>query len=173
MNAYPAKARSDLPSKARLDPGGRPVCAPGLQWDRLGLIASSLCAVHCLCLPWLLLAVPFLAGSLLADPGVERMFVLGSIFLAAACTIGGCRAHRQWWLTGLVTTGAVALIWVHVAAPPFCCARDLNWPHALVASFGGGLLALTHFFNLRLQRGLKPAASAACCRRATCSHRPL
>ena len=34
-----------------------------LLWDRGGMFASSLCAVHCVCMPVLLLAMPFLAGT--------------------------------------------------------------------------------------------------------------
>jgi len=150
--------------------------APGtstMRWDRLGVFASSLCAVHCLCLPWLLVAMPFLAGTILADREVELWFVVGSILLATVCTVGGCRAHRKWWLLGLVTTGAVALGCVHVTAPPFCCAKDLSWPHALGAAFGGGLLATSHFLNLRLRSSTISTAAGACCNRSTCSHNRL
>ena len=85
-------------------------------WDRMGFVASSLCAVHCLCLPWLLVAMPFLAGTILADREAERWFVGGSILLATACIIGGCRAHGKWWLVGVLGAGAVALIWGHATA---------------------------------------------------------
>ncbi len=165
-------ARTARPHENRTGSDGQAVRTPGGHWDRLGFVASALCAVHCLLLPWLLLALPFLSGTLLADRGFERWFVGGSIFVAAACTLGGCRAHGKWWLLGLVTMGAVVLLLVHATAPPFCCARELSWSHALGATFGGSLLAGTHFFNLRFARS--PAAGpAACCGTFNCPTNPL
>jgi len=170
-------ARTARPLDDTSDSGGRAalsrpavVRAPVLRWDRFGFFASSLCAVHCLCLPWLLIAMPFLAGTLLADREAERWFVAGSIFLATACTIGGCRAHGKWWLVGLVTTGAVALVWGHATAPPFCCAKDLSLSNVLATSMGGALLATTHFLNLRSQSALAATTAGACCNRSTCSN---
>jgi hypothetical protein len=162
-------ARTAHPPEGQRASGGRAGRAPDSGWDRLGFVAASLCALHCLCLPWLVVLLPFLAGTWLADRELERGFVAASIFLAAACTIGGCRAHGKWWLLGLVTTGAVALVWVHVTAPPGCCARDLDWPRTLAATFGGGLLATAHFFNLRPPQ---PAVKS-CCTQPNCSRNRL
>ncbi|MBG86264.1 MAG: hypothetical protein CMO80_05115 [Verrucomicrobiales bacterium] len=137
--------------------------------DRLGFFASSLCAVHCVCMPWLLIALPLLAGTWLVDREIERGFVIASIFLATACTVGGCRTHGRWWLLGLLGTGAAALIGAHATAPPICCADELSWPHALGAAFGGSLLAATHFLNLRLQSTPTLVPAADCCDSVGCS----
>ncbi|MBL6766021.1 MAG: MerC domain-containing protein [Verrucomicrobiae bacterium] len=137
---------------------------PFLPWDRLGLVASSLCAVHCLCLPWLLLLLPFLTGTWLADHEVERGFIIASVFLATACTVGGCRTHGRWSVFFLLSTGACILIGAHVTAPPACCANELSWPHAIGAACGGGLLAAAHFFNLRFQRPSLAPVISRCCR---------
>jgi hypothetical protein len=144
------------------DPGEPPISAPRSRWDRLGFFASSLCAVHCVCMPWLLLALPLLAGTWLVDREIERGFVVASILLATACTVGGCRTHGKWWLLGLLGAGATTLIGAHVTAPPTCCSEHLSWPNALGAAFGGTLLAATHFFNLRLQRGWAPPSGNRC-----------
>ncbi|HAV64740.1 MAG TPA: hypothetical protein DCY13_20530 [Verrucomicrobiales bacterium] len=169
VNATTIEARTARPLDDANESGGRAVRAPFLQWDRLGFFASSLCAVHCLCLPWLLLALPFLASTWLADREFERAFVLASVFLAAVCTIGGCRAHRKWWLMGLVGAGAVVLLGAHATAPALCCANDLGWPHALGAAFGGGLLAASHGLNLSLRRREPPTFHGSCCPRPACS----
>lgn len=160
------------PQKDPLYSGEPDARSLGLPWDRLGFFASSVCAVHCMCLPWLLLVMPFLASTWLADRELERGFVIASIFLAVACTIGGCRVHGRWWLLGLLGAGALALLGAHATAPPACCSQHLSWPHALGAACGGGLLAATHFFNLRLQRTSAPASVSHCCNESDCSGSP-
>ena len=141
-----------------------------LPWDRLGFVASSLCAVHCVCMPWLLLIMPFLAGSWLVDRELERGFVVASVLLAAICTTCGCRVHRKWWLMGLLGLGAATLFGAHATAPPACCSEHLSWPNAIGAACGGALLAVTHFLNLRLQRTPALAAVSACCPDPGCSN---
>ena len=140
-----------------------------LLWDRGGMFASSLCAVHCVCMPVLLLAMPFLAGTWLTDRDLERGFVYASISLAALCTLGGCRTHGKWWLMGLLGAGAGTLLVAHATAPPACCSEHLSWPNAIGAAFGGLMLASTHYFNIRWQKALAPAAVSGCCNHSDCA----
>ena len=121
-------------------------------WDRFGVVASSVCALHCLCLPWLVIALPFLSRTLIADPFFERVFVVGSVVLAMACAIGGMTKTASWWPLILVVAGGGTLTWVHATAPPFCCARDIQWSQALGSGMGGGLLAASHCLGMRLRR---------------------
>ena len=138
----------------------------GVSWDRFGFVASSLCAVHCICLPWLVLAMPFLSRSLVADPFIERMFVIGSVCLAMLCALVGFKRTGVWWPLILVCTGAVTLLYVHATAPPSCCAREIEWTQAIGSGFGGGMLAASHFVGLRLRRkgnGVSRCQAADCC----------
>ena len=136
---------------------------PGAVFDKIGFLASSLCAVHCLCMPWLILLSPFIAQTWLADRNIEEYVVLGSISLATLCTVGGCRAHRKWWLIGLLAVGAGILFTAHSTAPAICCSKEISWPHALGATLGGGLLATTHFLNMFLQKQEALVAGTSCC----------
>lgn len=122
-----------------------------VPWDRFGFIASSLCALHCICLPWLLIALPILSRSLIADPRAERFFVVGSVLLALTCSLLGLRKFASWTPLLLVLGGSGVLLFVHATAPPSCCAREIEWTQALDSAFGGGLLATSHFFGLRLR----------------------
>lgn len=121
-------------------------------------------------MPWLLLIMPFLAGSWLADPELERGFIVASIVLAMICTTCGCHLHRKWWLMGLLGVGAATLFGAHATAPPACCSQHLSWPNAIGAACGGALLAATHFLNLRLQRTPALAAVNDCCPDPGCSN---
>ena len=125
---------------------------PALSWDRIGFAASSLCAVHCICLPLLLVAMPFLAGSWVADRDLEMGFAVASVFLAGGCTLHRCRAIGSYWLLGLALVGGTILLGAHFSAPEACCSQELSWPHLLGTALGGGVLASTHFLNLRLAK---------------------
>lgn len=162
-------SQASVPQETDPKPSEPEPSASGLRWDRLGFFASSLCAVHCVCLPLLLLVMPFLAGTWLVDRELEQGFVAVSILLATACTVGGCRTHGKWWLMGLLGAGAVALISAHATAPPVCCSEHLSWPHAIGAALGGTLLAATHFLNLRMHRMPTAMPIDQCCGDLGCS----
>ena len=121
-----------------------------ITWDRLGVTASSLCAVHCICLPFLIMAMPFIAGTWIADRELELWFAGGSVFLAIACSIRTSLRYQKYWLVGLVLFGGALLMGTHAAAPPVCCAEDLSWSHFIGTATGGGMLAASHFLNLGL-----------------------
>lgn len=161
--------QESTPPSALPDAGQAGARSSVLPWDRLGFAASSLCAVHCVCMPWVLLAMPFLASTWLVDREIERGFVIASVTLAAICTMVGCRAHRNWWLMGLLGTGALTLFGAHATAPPACCSDHLSWPHAIAAAMGGGILATTHFLNLRMHRMLALVPVDQCCGDSGCS----
>ena len=44
-------------------------------YDRVGLIASSLCAVHCILMPWVIMVMPIIAGTILTNATAENIFV--------------------------------------------------------------------------------------------------
>jgi hypothetical protein len=146
---------------------GSLVANVGRSWDRFGFVASSLCAVHCICLPWLVLAMPFLSRSLVTDPFIERMFVIGSVFLAMLCALVGFKRKGVWRPLVFVLVGAGTLSYVHAMAPPSCCAREIDWTQALGSGFGGGMLAASHFVGLRLRGKSSDAswcqATDSCC----------
>ena len=138
-----------------------------ITWDRLGFTASSLCAVHCISLPILIMAMPFIAGTWLVDRELEFWFAGISVCLALACAIRACKSHGKYWLIGLVLMGGALLLGSHAAAPPICCSEDLSWPHFIGTATGGSILATSHFFNIRLKK------LSDCCSEIGCSKKAL
>ena len=135
-------------------------------FDRFGAAASSLCAIHCLCLPWALIAFPFVADSILANQTAERAFIGVSVLLAACCGVLACRKHGAWWPVGFIAAGAALLVASQVSAPPNCCSEPFGW-RAWVAALGGGALAASHAINIGLARR-RGAAGEACCSNDGC-----
>ena len=110
--------------------------------DRAGLWLATACAVHCLCMPLLLAALPFLAIRKEILGSLESVFVVTSVTLAAVNLCWGVRIHRAKGLFLLLGT-AVALI---VAGKLFAAG-----PGETLLIAGGALgIAASHLLNRRL-----------------------
>lgn len=114
--------------------------------DRIGATGSLLCAVHCALLPLLIAVLPTFGVSAWLKQDVEVWFVLFATLVGVSSMVIGYRRHRAVRALGLVLAGLVAL-WVGVMYAPL---HASVWPHALVMTAGGTLVALAHLANLRL-----------------------
>lgn len=116
--------------------------------DRVAVSASALCLLHCLATPLLLVALPVLSSTLLADEALHRMLVLCLVPVSIVALFLGCRAHRDRGVLALGALGLGALVVVAYAG------------QALVGEVGeragtavaGGILAAGHVRNFRLCR---------------------
>lgn len=115
--------------------------------DRLGAMASFLCAIHCALLPFVLTLLPLLGLGFLAEHGFERGFVLFACMLALTSLIGGYRRHRRPLPLSLALPGLTLL----VSGVTF--AVDISIVlHSVMVTCGGLMVASAHFVNLRLDR---------------------
>lgn len=122
--------------------------------DRLGVAASTLCAVHCALLPVLAAVLPALGLSLGGFGDIDQAFVLFASVLGIS-TIGlGWRRHGALRAAGLLVLG-LTLLW----SGAFTGWHDHGWGHALLMTAGGVLLALAHLQNLRLTHALRRKAA--------------
>ena len=137
-------------------------------FDRVGVCASTLCAVHCILMPWFIMLMPVLAGTVLASSRFENIFVGISISLAAFCCYRGCMRHGKWLVMFPLVFGSVVLFGVRLSAPEICCLEDISWTHAFASAFGGVLLASSHFLNLKYSRQYTPEQKAPCCHSTSC-----
>ncbi|RCU50071.1 MerC domain-containing protein [Corallincola luteus] len=113
--------------------------------DMLAIGISTACAVHCILLPMLVVALPALAGSALMDEKFHLILLLGIVPTSVIALFMGCRKHRHWHLFGWGVAGLLTLI---LAA--------LFGHHLLgelgekVLTLGGSLLiAIGHIKNFR------------------------
>lgn len=70
------------------------IAAPPSRWDRLGIVASLGCAVHCLAAPFLLLLLPTL-GSVWSHPAAHWVLAALVLPLAGIVVWRGYRLHRK------------------------------------------------------------------------------
>ncbi|MEO0513913.1 MAG: MerC domain-containing protein [Planctomycetota bacterium] len=89
--------------------------APPDRWDRLGIIASLGCAVHCLVAPFLLLLLPSL-GSVWSHPAAHWILAAFVLPLAGIVVWRGYGLHRK--RSALVAAGlGMALIFAGLVLP--------------------------------------------------------
>ena len=80
--------------------------------DQAGAFLSLACAFHCLALPLLVVALPWMGLGFLSDRKTEILFISGSLLLATSSFCWGYRLHREYRLllalylcTGLIVLG--------------------------------------------------------------------
>ena len=150
--------------------------------DRFGVIASVLCAIHCLLAPLVFLVLPAI-GGVWAHPATHWIIAALVVPVALLTMRNGFRRHRKSWVMVAGLSG-VLLVVAGAAAPAFaagdgpalsetvsaceaCCpslASDesgemiLTLPLASILSVLGGLaLIACHVGNLCLCRGCRAA----------------
>jgi drug/metabolite transporter (DMT)-like permease len=128
---------------------------PAAMLDRAAVMLSGLCLLHCLALPFLIVAMPAL--SELSGGHFHAQMLIVAIPVSAIALTFGFRRHANRYvlvfgLLGmllLVTGGTVAHDYYGLVAD-----RTLTIAGALV-------LAVTHYFNSRLMRHCRSTDSAA------------
>lgn len=119
-----------------------------LNIDGLGMLISSLCLVHCLGTPLLLLALPA-AGWLAPDERIHHLLTALAVPVALLALVPGYRLHRRAGVPAAGLLGVVAML----AAPE-------EW----VASVGALLVVGAHLANRRLLAPAKTCHSGCCSR---------
>lgn len=142
-----------------MDPTLTPPNSP--RWwniaDRIGAIASFLCAIHCAALPFVLAILPLLGLSFLADHAFERGFVLFASALALFALVNGYRRHHRVLPLRLALPGLTLL----VVGVTFAEGYSIM-VHSVLVTCGGLLVASAHFCNLRFDRQYGHVHGAHC-----------
>jgi uncharacterized membrane protein YfcA len=132
----------------------------GLQrvtWDAIGIGASTLCAIHCLLLPFVLAFAPTVAHFLPGDEVVHRTL---ACLLAAVGLIAfrsGYRIHRRKIVLVLLAAGIAGV--TAGAYAGFLLPSHL-WEIGITL-FGGAFLISAHLLNRTLCRSCKVCAEKA------------
>lgn len=115
--------------------------------DRIGIAATSLCALHCILLPILLPALPLLGLSFLADHTWEHFFLLATALLGTVALFSGFkRYHKRLYPFYLLYLG-IYIYWIkHDFAEQY---------EPIFIICGAGLIVAAHFLNIRLCNSCK------------------
>ena len=122
--------------------------------DRLGITATSLCALHCIFLPVLLPALPLLGLSFLADHAWEHIFLVITGILGTFALFSGFKKyHKRLYPFYLLFLGIV-IYWIK---HDFSEALE---PYFIIV--GASLIVAAHIINLKLCNNCKQCADDKC-----------
>lgn len=80
-----------------------------LNPDRIGVLASTLCAIHCVVTPFLLMGMPAF-GRIWAHPASHWVMALLVVPIAAFMMSKGYKRHRRAWILGIGTAGILFVL---------------------------------------------------------------
>ncbi len=122
--------------------------------DRIGITATSLCALHCILLPVLLPALPLFGLSFLADHAWEHIFLLITAVLGTIALFSGFKKyHRRLYPFYLLFLG-IGIYWIK---------HDFSeaiQPYFIV--IGASLIVAAHIINLKLCNSCKQCTNDSC-----------
>ena len=77
--------------------------------DKIGVIASIICAIHCIATPFLLLVTPAF-GSVWSHPSTHFVMALIVIPIAALMMAKGYKRHRKKWILRIGSAGILFIV---------------------------------------------------------------
>jgi MerC mercury resistance protein len=132
--------------------GTSDVAAVG-RWDRVGMLVSGACAVHCTLLPLLMAAVPVLGLGRLLDERVEWFFIITTGLVGVSAHLRAYSRDHHHVVPGLIFLAGFSFVLV---ARLFL---ESHWLGPFAVGIGGLLAAASHWANLRLCRCCRECAS--------------
>ncbi len=122
--------------------------------DRIGITATSLCALHCILLPVILPALPLLGISFLADHAWEHVFLIVTAILGSIAMLSGFkRYHKKLYPFYLLMLGVV-IYW-----------QKHDFSEAVEPLFiviGASLIVAAHIINIKLCNSCKQCTDSGC-----------
>ena len=114
--------------------------------DKLGMAASSICAVHCALAPILITIAPLVGLGFLFEERVETIFMMATVGIAFLSLVWGFyKNHRKFEPLYLLLLGASLFAIAHMETP----IQEIL-PEPVLMAFGGLSIAISHYINLKL-----------------------
>ena len=122
--------------------------------DRIGITATSLCALHCILLPVILPALPLLGVGFLADHVWEHVFLILTAILGSIAMLSGFkRYHRKLYPFYLLILGVVIYWQKHDFSETV---------QPLFIMIGATLIVAAHIINIKLCNSCKQCSEHEC-----------
>lgn len=114
-----------------------------INLDRVGITASTLCAIHCAAIPFLITILPIWGLDFLANEWMEIFIIVISLILGIwSLTTSFKKTHYNILPISLFVTGFALIVMGHFL--------NIDFLEPILIPFGGFTIALAHLINLRL-----------------------
>ena len=113
--------------------------------DKIAISLSLLCAIHCLGLPLMLILLPSLTGTIIADEAFHLWLVLAVIPISTYALSMGCKHHKHYLI---LIYGIVGILFLIAAV----ISEDYlgeQW-EIILTLIGTSIIALSHYKNYRI-----------------------
>jgi hypothetical protein len=114
-----------------------------IRLDRVGMILSMICLVHCLMTPVLLISLPILARYYIAHPLFHLVLALLIIPVGLVAFYSGYKHHHNFWVLLLGAPGLVIITGV----PYLVHQMQLPLSEVLFMSIGSIMMLSAHWIN--------------------------
>ena len=115
-------------------------------WDKIGISASLICAVHCILLPIFFSALPFFGIEILENPAIEIITIGISLTAGSWALINGSKHYRKNWLLVLFAIGMLFLIISNTII------SKRSW-EVLLKFFAAAAIVTAHVYNWKFSKG--------------------
>ena len=112
------------------------------RWDRMGIIVSISCILHCLLMPIAIIALPMIPYLEASEEKLHLVFAILAIPIAVFSLWRGFKCHaliRPMFFAGL----GIALLWIAMLV------HEPHWLEILVTGIGASLIIVSHVLNHR------------------------
>ncbi|MBS1914089.1 MAG: MerC domain-containing protein [Bacteroidetes bacterium] len=118
--------------------------------DRFGVSASTLCAIHCAAVPFLISILPAVGLGFLGGRAFELSMIGISTVLATFSLGSSYRVHRKLNPLMMMSTGIMLMLFNVVGHESHTELAETLHPY--LAALGGLMIASAHWLNMRLCR---------------------
>jgi hypothetical protein len=143
-------------TREQTHPPNTHVHRPSGKLDRIAIVLSGTCMLHCLALPLLVTLFPIGQGSLLEEQSFHLIMLVLILPTSLIALTIGCRKHKDVMTISLGVVGLALLTFTALFGHPVF--GELG--ERFVTSIGGLILGAAHIQNFR------------CCRADACDHDP-
>jgi hypothetical protein len=114
-----------------------------LPSDKLGICVSTLCGIHCLALPVLLLVGAETWIQFVYHESVEKLLLSSALVIALIAFIPGYLSHRRHYIMVLFISGFLLLASGE--------AYEDVYARVAISAFGAAVVVYAHFLNYTLR----------------------
>ncbi|WP_081310388.1 MerC domain-containing protein [Pseudoalteromonas luteoviolacea] len=126
-----------------------------LVGDKVSIGLATMCLIHCIVLPILFVALPFLSASFLQEEAFHQLLLAGVLLTSVLALLSGCKTHNKWHIFSFGITGLAVLT---VAA---IFGHDLHhdYGETVLTIIGSVIVAFTHIKNIKECKAVKCCSS--------------
>ncbi len=132
-----------------------------LKLDLLGFSASTICAVHCALMPFIIVFLPMLGLQFIANPAVEYFFIAASLIIGSfTFKHGYYNHHNKIYPFMIFLSGFIIILTGHFFFHNHSHEAITDHDHAvnddllflMIAPIGAFIIAISHLVNRRLSK---------------------